>query len=63
MALPRRLACRARGLSGWPWEETPVTPDTALPAFWINLPGQYDLERATDAVSREIARIKPVQAA
>ena len=53
-------------------EETPVTADTALrlaryfgttAAFWINLQGQYDLERATDAVSREIDRIKPVQAA
>jgi addiction module HigA family antidote len=50
-------------------EETPVTADTALrlaryfgttAAFWINLQGQYDLERTTDAVSREIARIKPV---
>ena len=53
-------------------EETPVTADTALrlaryfgttAAFWINLQGQYDLERATDTVSREIDRIKPVQAA
>jgi antitoxin HigA-1 len=53
-------------------EETPVTADTALrlaryfgttAAFWINLQGQYDLERAMDAVSREIAHIKPVQAA
>jgi antitoxin HigA-1 len=53
-------------------EETPVTADTALrlaryfgttAAFWINLQGQYDLERATEAVSREIDRIKPVQAA
>ena len=53
-------------------EETPVTADTALrlaryfgttAAFWTNLQGQYDLERATDAVSREIDRIKPVRAA
>jgi hypothetical protein len=53
-------------------EETLVTADTALrlarhfgttAAFWINLQGQYDLERVTDAVSREIDRIKPVQAA
>jgi plasmid maintenance system antidote protein VapI len=49
-----------------------ATADTALrlaryfgttAAFWINLQGQYDLERATDTVSREIDRIKPVQAA
>ncbi len=53
-------------------EETAVTADTALrlaryfgttAAFWINLQGQYDLERATDTASREIDRIKPVQAA
>jgi addiction module HigA family antidote len=53
-------------------EETAITADTALrlaryfgtsAAFWINLQGQFDLERTTDAVSREISRIKPVQAA
>jgi antitoxin HigA-1 len=47
-------------------EETPVTADTALrlaryfgttPAFWINLQGQYDLERAADSASREISHI------
>ncbi len=53
-------------------EETAVTADTALrlaryfgttAAFWTNLQGQYDLERAKDTASREIDRIKPVQAA
>jgi antitoxin HigA-1 len=53
-------------------EETPVTADTALrlaryfgttAAFWVNLQGQYDLERAADTVGRDIGRIKPVQAA
>jgi addiction module HigA family antidote len=51
-------------------EETPVTADTALrlgryfgttPAFWMNLQGQYDLERAEDEAAADLKRIKPLK--
>jgi antitoxin HigA-1 len=51
-------------------EETPVTADTALrlgryfgttPAFWMNLQGQYDLERAQDEAAADLKRIKPLK--
>jgi addiction module HigA family antidote len=51
-------------------EETPVTADTALrlgryfgttAAFWMNLQGQYDLERAEDEAAGELKRIKPLK--
>lgn len=51
-------------------EETPVTADTALrlgryfgttPAFWMNLQGQYDLERAEDEAAGDLKRIKPLK--
>src|SRR5690242_7602581 len=49
-------------------EETPVTADTALrlaryfgstPEFWMNMQAQYDLERAQDAASAALRKIKP----
>jgi antitoxin HigA-1 len=51
-------------------EETPITADTALrlgryfgttPAFWMNLQGQYDLERAEDEAATELKRIRPLK--
>ena len=51
-------------------EETPVTADTALrlsryfgttAAFWMGLQAQYDLERASDDLKRELRRITPVK--
>lgn len=51
-------------------EETPVTADTALrlsryfgttPQLWMNLQAQYDLERAEDAATAALKRIKPRQ--
>ena len=51
-------------------EETPVTADTALrlgrffgttAAFWMNLQGQYDLERAEDEAAGALKRIKPLK--
>src|SRR5262245_49520444 len=51
-------------------EETPVTADTALrlgryfgttPAFWMNLQGQYDLEKAGDEAAADLKRIKPLK--
>jgi antitoxin HigA-1 len=51
-------------------EETPVTADTALrlaryfgttPAFWMGMQAQYDIERAADALARELKRIAPVK--
>jgi addiction module HigA family antidote len=53
-------------------EETPVTPDTALrlarylgttAEFWINMQARYDLETAQDAMSDDIAAIKPRKSA
>jgi antitoxin HigA-1 len=49
-------------------QETALTADTALrlarffgviPAFWMHIQAQYDLERAQDAAARDIARITP----
>jgi antitoxin HigA-1 len=49
-------------------EETPVTADTALrlaryfgttPAFWMGMQAQHDIERAADALARELKRIEP----
>jgi antitoxin HigA-1 len=51
-------------------EETPVTADTALrlaryfgttPAFWMGMQAQYDIERAADALARELKRIAPAK--
>lgn len=51
-------------------EETPVTADTALrlgryfgttASFWMNLQGQYDLERAEDEAAGDLKRIKPLK--
>jgi antitoxin HigA-1 len=51
-------------------EETPVTADTALrlaryfcttPAFWMGMQAQYDIERAADALARELKRIAPMK--
>jgi antitoxin HigA-1 len=53
-------------------EETPVTADTALrlaryfgttPAFWMGIQAQYDLERASDHLAKELLRIEPMRAA
>jgi addiction module HigA family antidote len=51
-------------------EETPVTADTALrlaryfgttPAFWMGMQAQHDIERAADALARELKRIEPAK--
>jgi addiction module HigA family antidote len=49
-------------------EETPVTVDTALrlarywgttPDFWLGIQAKFDLETAQDAMTPDIAAIKP----
>ena len=49
-------------------EETPVTADTALrlaryfgttAEFWMGMQAQYELERAQDAASAALRKIKP----
>jgi antitoxin HigA-1 len=49
-------------------EETPITPDTALrlaryfgttPDFWLGIQAQFDIETAQEAMSEEIAAIRP----
>ncbi|MGA2128894.1 MAG: HigA family addiction module antitoxin [Xanthobacteraceae bacterium] len=53
-------------------EETAMTADTALrlarlfgttPAFWMGIQDQHDLERAEDAISAELRKIKPLPSA
>lgn len=53
-------------------EETPVTADTALrlgkyfktsAAFWMNIQGQYDLEKAEDKIAPQIKKIAASEAA
>src|SRR5213593_4563289 len=53
-------------------EETPVTADTALrlgryfgmsASFWMGIQAQYDLERASDDLGKELSRIEPLRAA
>jgi len=52
-------------------EETPVTADTALrlakylgttAAFWMNMQAQHDLERAEDALAKDLRKIAPARA-
>jgi addiction module HigA family antidote len=52
-------------------EETPVTADTALrlakffgttAAYWMGLQAQHDLERAEDALTRDLRKIEPARA-
>jgi antitoxin HigA-1 len=49
-------------------EETPITVDTALrlarylgtsPDFWLGIQAQFDLETAQEAMTPDIAAIKP----
>ena len=53
-------------------EETPISADTALrlaryfgttPTFWMGMQAQFDLERAQDALDKELKRIEPLRAA
>jgi addiction module HigA family antidote len=50
--------------------QTPVRADTTLrlaryfgttPAFWMNMQGQYDLERAADELAKTLKKIAPLR--
>lgn len=52
-------------------EETPITANTALrlakyfrttAAFWMGLQAQHDLERAEDALAKDLSKIEPAHA-